>query len=117
MGLQCVRGFERDEKGCAPRRSKNMVLYTLIEEWPDESLVCFRELPGCFSTAPTTEEAGQKAPEAIADSLRWLKQENIFFLAEEVSSLNMVVKERLRGDQIGPCAEALLDRCSVRRVK
>ena len=54
-----------------------MKFYALVEEWPDESLVCFRELPGCFSAAPTTEEAIQKAPEAITAYIRWLKQNSI----------------------------------------
>jgi predicted RNase H-like HicB family nuclease len=82
--------------------------YALVEEWPNESLVSFRELPGCLSTAPTAEEAIQKAPEAIAEYFRWLKQNNIDFLEEEINSINIVVKERLRADQVGPCFEAEL---------
>lgn len=79
-----------------------MEFYGLVEEWPDESFVNFRELPGCFSTAPTTEEAIQKAPEAIAEYLRWLKQNDILILEEEVDSINVVVKERLQGNNGGP---------------
>jgi predicted RNase H-like HicB family nuclease len=82
--------------------------YALIEEWPQESLVCFRELPGCLSTAPTAEEAIAKAPEAIADYLDWLKQNKIFFLEEEITSTNVVVKERLRADRVGSRFEAEL---------
>jgi predicted RNase H-like HicB family nuclease len=58
--------------------NQNMNFYALIEEWPRESLVSFRELPGYLSAAPTTEEAIQQAPEAIAEHLRGLKQHTIF---------------------------------------
>lgn len=80
-----------------------MDFYALIEEWPRESLVSFRELPGYLSAAPTTEEAIQQAPEAIAEYLRWLKQNKIFFLEGEINPINVVVKERLRAEQVGPC--------------
>jgi hypothetical protein len=71
-----------------------MDVYALIEEWsdPDESIVFFRELPGCFVTAPTTSEAIQHAPGAIADYTRWLKQNKLIFLEGNVSSINVVVK-------------------------
>ena len=82
-----------------------MEFYALVEEWPDESLVFFRELPGCFSIASTTEEAIQKAPEAITEYLRWLKQNVIYFLEEEITSINVVVKERLGECRVGPCFE------------
>jgi hypothetical protein len=81
-----------------------MDCYALIEEWsdPDESIVFFRELPGCFVTAPTTREAIQQAPGAIADYTRWLKQHKLFFLEGKVSSINVVVKEILRANLAGP---------------
>jgi len=79
-----------------------MEFYGLVEEWPDEGYVVFRELPGCFSTAPTTEEAIQQSPEAIAEYLRWLKQNDIPILEEEVDSINVLVKERLHGNNGGP---------------
>lgn len=85
-----------------------MDLYALVEEWPEESLVSFRELPGCLSAAPTAEEAIQKAPEAITDYLEWLKQNKIFFLEERITPINVVVRERLRADRVGPCFEAEL---------
>lgn len=85
-----------------------MEWFALVEEWPNESLVSFRELPGCLPTAPTAEKAIQKAPEAIAEYLRWLKQNKIFFLEEEINSITVVVKERLRADRVGPCFEAEL---------
>lgn len=83
-----------------------MKFYALIEEWSDESLVFFRELPGCFSFASTTEEALQKAPEAIRAYIQWLKQHTIFFLEEEVTSIEVVVRERLSECRVGPCFEA-----------
>lgn len=79
-----------------------MDLFALVEEWPNESLVSFRELPGYLSAAPTTEEAIQKAPETIAEYLYWLKQNKIFFFEEEINSINVVLKERLRADRVGP---------------
>ncbi|EFH89104.1 type II toxin-antitoxin system HicB family antitoxin [Ktedonobacter racemifer] len=85
-----------------------MDLYALVEEWPEESLVSFRELPGCLSAAPTAEEAIQKAPEAITDYLEWLKQNKILFLEEGITPINVVVRERLRADRVGPCFEAEL---------
>src|SRR5581483_2538590 len=85
-----------------------MECYALIEEWPRESLVSFRELPGYLSAAPTTEEAIQQAPEAIAEYLHWLKQHKIFFLEGEINPLNVVIKERLRADRVGPCFAAEL---------
>jgi hypothetical protein len=76
----------------------------LIEEWtdPEERIVFFRELPGCFVTAPTTHEAIQQAPGAIADYARWLKQNKIFFLEGNVSTINVVVGESLRANLAGP---------------
>src|SRR5712692_5004997 len=96
------------EKVAQAGGNKKMELYALVEVWPNESLVSFRELPGCLSTAPTAEEAIQKASEAIADYLRWLKQNTIFFLEEEINSINVVVKERLHADRVGPRFEAEL---------
>ena len=79
-----------------------MDFYGLVEEWPDESFVVFRELPGCFSSSPTTEDAIKKAPEAIVEYFRWLKQNDITILDEEVDSINVVVRERLQGNNNGP---------------
>jgi predicted RNase H-like HicB family nuclease len=100
--------LRESEKVAQAEGNKQMELYALVEEWPNESLVGFRELPGCLSTAPTAEEAIQKAPEAITDYLHWLKQNKIFFLEEEIHSIKVVVKERLRADGVGPRFEAEL---------
>lgn len=71
-----------------------MERYALIEEWPNESLVSFRELPDCLSTAPTAEEA-------ITEYLRWLKQNKIFFLEEEINSINDDASVLVSADSAG----------------
>jgi predicted RNase H-like HicB family nuclease/uncharacterized damage-inducible protein DinB len=78
-----------------------MEWHALIEEWPNESLVSFRELPGCLSVASTAEQATQNAPEAITEYLRWLRQNNIYFLEDEIDSTTFVVQERVRADHVG----------------
>lgn len=78
-----------------------MDLYALIEEWPHESLVSFRELPGYLSSASSVVEALQQAPEAIAEYICWLKQNKIFFFEEEINPINVVVKERLQAERVG----------------
>ncbi len=85
-----------------------MNVYALVEEWPHESLVSFRVLPGCLSTASTAEEEIHKAPEAITEYLSWLKQNRIFFLEAEIDPINVVVKERVRVDRVGPRFESEL---------
>lgn len=78
----------------------------LVEEWPNEYMVYFRELPGCLITAPTFEEAIAAAPAAIAKHIRWLKTND---LIEEIDNdIAVVVKERLvaTDNGAGPCFEA-----------
>ena len=102
---------------CKQRETKEIdICPPLVEEWSHESLVSFRELPGCLSTAPTTEEAIQKAPEAITDYLCWLQQNKICFLSEELPPINVVVKERVRADQVGPRFEAELVAPTIREM-
>lgn len=83
-----------------------MEFYALIEEWSGESVVSFRELPGCFSKAPTPHQAMQQTPQAVVDYLRWLKQNDIFFFEDEITSINVAPKEYLRGVKAGPRFEA-----------
>jgi predicted RNase H-like HicB family nuclease len=83
-----------------------MKFYALVDEMPGDSMVFFRALPGCFSAAPTAEEAVSKAPEAIFEYLNWLKEQNIFFLEEEVSEITLEIKEHLQGGRVGPRFEA-----------
>lgn len=80
-----------------------MQFRALVEEWPGESMAYFRELPGCFSTAPTTEAALQAAPLAIGKYFRWLKENGIVLFDEEVNPVSVMLAERLSGlENAGP---------------
>jgi predicted RNase H-like HicB family nuclease len=70
-----------------------MQFFALIEEWPDGSLIYFRELPGCFSSGPTYEEAVKAAPGAIAGYLNWTKANGIVVLEDFDGSIDVVEKE------------------------
>lgn len=84
-----------------------MQFYALVEEWPHESMVFFRELPGCFSSAGTATEALHNAPEVIANYFRWLKANEIVLVEEEVTPIRVVLKEQLAAEgNAGPCFEA-----------
>ena len=80
----------------------------LVEEWPGESMIFFRELPGCFSSAPTYEEALKNLPAAISTYLNWLKRNDITIVEDDGSDIAVVVKERLVAidGQKGPRFEA-----------
>ncbi|HEY0755458.1 MAG TPA: DinB family protein [Ktedonobacteraceae bacterium] len=83
-----------------------MQFHALLEEWPNESMVFFQKLPGCFSSAPTTEDALRAAPGAVETYLRWLKKNNVVIL-EEVDAIEVVLSERLRSSGInGPLFQA-----------
>ncbi len=73
-----------------------MQFHALIEEWPSESMVYFRELPGCLSAASTSEAALQGAPTVVEDYFRWLKKNEIVLFEKEVNPLNVVLAERLK---------------------
>jgi predicted RNase H-like HicB family nuclease len=65
----------------------------LVEEWPNEYMIYFRELPGCLTAAPSFEEAFAATPAAIAKHIRWLKAND---LIEEIDNeIAVVVKERI----------------------
>lgn len=72
-----------------------MQFRALVEEWPGESMVFFRELPGCFATAVTTDAALQAAPAAITRYFRWLKANDLSVIEENVDSVEVVLSERL----------------------
>lgn len=80
----------------------------LVEEWPGESMIFFRELPGCFSSAPTYEEALKNLPAAISTYLSWLKKNDITIVEDDESGFSVIVKERLAAidGQKGPRFEA-----------
>jgi predicted RNase H-like HicB family nuclease/uncharacterized damage-inducible protein DinB len=87
-----------------------MRFYALVEDWPGESMAFFRELPGCFSSAPAYEEAVKAAPAAISSYLNWLKKNDLTIIEEDSSEIGVVVQERLAAidGQIGPLFEAEL---------
>src|SRR5579885_1244926 len=72
-----------------------MQFQALVEEWPGESMVYFRELPGCISSAATTEAALQAAPAVVEQYFRWLKENDIVLFEEEVRPISIVLAERL----------------------
>ena len=80
----------------------------LIEEWPGEAMAYFRELPGCYCSAPTYEALLNIIPTSIADYLKWIKANDITVLDEFDSQIEVVIKERLVAEngQIGPLFEA-----------
>src|ERR1700742_4550458 len=85
-----------------------MQFYALVEEWPGESIIFFRELPGCFATGATTEAALRAAPAIIEQYLDWLKENGVTILEKEAKPISVVVQERLssKGTEIGPLFEA-----------
>ncbi len=80
----------------------------LVEDWPGESMAYFRELPGCFSSARTYEEAVKIAPQAISDFLKWSKENDLVLLDMYDGEIDVVVTERLGAinDQLGPLFKA-----------
>jgi predicted RNase H-like HicB family nuclease len=72
-----------------------MQFYALLEEWSGESIAFFRELPGCFVSAPTTEDALRDAPATIEQYFRWLKENHIVIVEDEIHPIEVVLSERL----------------------
>ncbi len=68
-----------------------MRFYALVEDWPAESMAFFRELPGCFSSAPTYEEAVKVAPRAISAFLKWSKENDLVLVEEYDGEIEVVV--------------------------
>ncbi|HXR65922.1 MAG TPA: DinB family protein [Ktedonobacteraceae bacterium] len=85
-----------------------MQFHALLEEWPGESIVFFRELPGCFSSAPTSEEALRAAPTAIEHYFRWLKENNVVIVEEDINPIEVTLSECLssNGNTRGPLFNA-----------
>lgn len=73
----------------------------LVAEWPNESVVFFRALPGCFSSAATTAEALRNAPEAIARYFHWLEENEIVLVEETITPIEVVTQEHLISDKGG----------------
>jgi predicted RNase H-like HicB family nuclease len=80
----------------------------LVEDWPGESMAYFRELPGCFSSAPTYEEAVKVASETISAFLKWSKENDLVLIEEYDGEIEVVVTERLLAvnDEAGPVFKA-----------
>src|SRR5258707_15084841 len=70
-----------------------MQFYALLEEWSGESIAFFRELPGCFVSAPTTEDALRDAPATIEQYFRWLKENHIVIVENEIHPIEVVLSE------------------------
>lgn len=85
-----------------------MQFYALLEEWPNESTAFFRELPGCFVSASTSEEALKAAPSAIEAYFRWLKENSIVIVEEDIHPIEVMLSERLssNGNSSGPLFQA-----------
>lgn len=72
-----------------------MQFYALIEEWPDECMALFRELPGCYCSVPTYQEMMKAVPGAVADYLKWVKANDITIIEEFDGQIEIVEKERI----------------------
>ncbi len=85
-----------------------MQFYALIEEWPDECMALFRELPGCYCSAPTHQEMVAALPGSVADYFKWLKANGITVLEEFDGIIDIVEKEHLvmKDEEKGPRFEA-----------
>lgn len=85
-----------------------MQFNALIEEWPEESMAFFRELPGCYCSAPTYEALLKTIPASIADYLKWVKANDITVLDDFDGQVEVVIKEHIVAENgtIGPRFEA-----------
>lgn len=85
-----------------------MQFYALIEEWPDEYLAFFRELPGCLCVAPTYEEMVIALPGGVAEYFKWLKANGITVIEDFDGVIEIVEKEHIvvKEGEKGPLFEA-----------
>jgi hypothetical protein len=85
-----------------------MQFYALIEEWPDECMAYFRELPGCYCSAPTCKEMVEAMPGSVADYLGWVRSNGITVIEVFDGVIDIVEKERItvKEDEQGPRFEA-----------
>ncbi len=85
-----------------------MQFYALIEEWPGECMAHFRELPGCYCSAPTCEEMVAAISGSVVDYFKWLKANNIAVLEEFDGVIDVVEKEHIlvKDGEAGPRFEA-----------
>jgi predicted RNase H-like HicB family nuclease len=94
-----------------------MQFYALVEEWPGESMVFFRELPGCFVSAATTEAALQTIPAAIEKYFRWLGANDLVLVEGDINPIDVVLAERLssKDESGGPLFKA--DRAELNEIE
>lgn len=96
-----------------------MTYNALVEEWPGEYSVYFRELPGCVVSALTFEELDDKLPQGVADHLSWLAR---WGLADgSATQDSVVIAERVpaipvKDDLAGPIFQADLAPVTVAEV-
>lgn len=85
-----------------------MQFNALVEEWPGESMVFFRELPGCCLSAATSQAALQAAPAAIEQYFRWLKTNDLTIVEGDIHPIEVVLAERLSStaNSTGPLFQA-----------
>ncbi len=85
-----------------------MQFYALIEEWPGECMAYFRELPGCYCSAPTFQEMFAAMPGSVGDYFKWLKANSITVLEEFDGVIDVVEKEHIlvKDGENGPRFEA-----------
>ncbi len=85
-----------------------MQFYALTEEWPGESTLFFRALPGCFVSATTTHAAFQASSAVIEQYFRWLKANDLAVVEGNYQPIDVVLAEKLaaEGGRIGPCFAA-----------
>lgn len=85
-----------------------MQFNALVEKWPGESMVFFRELPGCVASAATPETVLQAAPAAIEQYFRWLKTNGLVIVEGDIHPIHVVMSEKLSStsNSCGPIFEA-----------
>jgi predicted RNase H-like HicB family nuclease len=99
---------DTEKGGVLERKERTMQFFALVEDWPGESMVYFRELPGCICSAATTEDVIKAAPGAVAEYFKWLKANDLPLLDEFDGTIEVVVRERMsaENDRLPYCFEA-----------
>lgn len=83
-----------------------MQYQALVEDWSQESLVFFRELPGCFFSLPVSMSVEEEAPSVITAYLEWLDASALTRGPQprQVQPIEVRIGERLVAiDGHGPC--------------
>ncbi len=85
-----------------------MQFNALIEEWPGEYMAYFRELPGCYCSAPIYQTLLTIIPGTVADYLKWVKANDTTVLDEFDGQIEVTIAEHILvgNSNIGPLFEA-----------